>query len=126
MRFLFLFSTSTLTGQAAQSFYLLRYLARSGYKVFAITDQNREGDLNAYIEKSGAVLIKGVSVSNKNKLLGKLKEINNLRSVVMDMRPDYLISSFSNDHFDAVFSIGKENEKIKIVRFFTAGKSEVI
>ncbi len=118
MRFLFLFSTSTLTGQAAQSFNILRSLVKTGHKVFAVADQNRTGDLNSLIEKSGAVLIRDVSVSNKNKLFGKSREINLLRSVILDMRPDFVVSSFSNDHFSAGIALKNLEKKPKIIRFF--------
>ncbi len=118
MKFLFLFSTSTLTGQAAQSFNILRHLVIKGHKVFVVTDQNREGDLNSRICSTGARLIQNVSISNKNKFFKKIKEIKEIQSIVMDLLPDFVITSFSNEHFLSYLAIRKLSHRIKIVRFF--------
>ncbi len=118
MRFLFLFSTSTLTGQAAQSYNILKYLVENKHKVWAIIDRNRDGDLKSLLEKAGARLIVDVSISNKNKIIGKYNEINQLRSVLIDMKPDFIISSFSNDHFSAFFARDKVKDKTKLIRIY--------
>jgi len=118
MRFIFLFSTSTLTGQAAQSYNIIRYLIKSGHRVWVVSDQQRDGDLNGYIERSGAILIKNVSISNRNKLSGKFREINSLRSLIMDLRPDFVVSSFSNDHFLIWIARRKIDYTFKVIRFF--------
>ncbi|MGC8926578.1 MAG: glycosyltransferase family 4 protein [Myxococcota bacterium] len=122
MKFLFLFSTSTLTGQAAQSYNILKYLAESGQKVITIIDQNREGNLRDYLLKADAKIIDTVSISNKNKIISKYAEINRVHSIIMDMRPDFIVSSFSNDHFTAVLANKKSDFKGKIIRFFHSRK----
>jgi|GEM_PF-1973054 len=118
MRFIFLFSTSTLTGPAAQSFNIIRYLVRNNHKVWVISDQKRDGDLNGFIESAGAKLIRNASISNKNKFLGKIEEIRDLRSIVMDFRPDFVVSSFSNDHFLIGLAERKIDYRFKLIRFF--------
>lgn len=122
MKYIFLFSTSTLTGQAAQSYNLLKYLVKNGHNVWAIIDLNREGNLRDYIIKSGAKVINSVSISNKNKLISKYKEINGLKSIIMDLKPDFLVSSFSNDHFSAVLANSKLDFKARVIRFFHSNK----
>lgn len=122
MKFLFLFSTSTLTGQAAQAFNILSYLIRKGHSVWAITDQSRCGDLDSYLNKSGASIIKAVSVSNKNKLVGKYKEILGIRSAINEIRPDFVVSSFSNDHFTSLIAIRSGYHRPGVIRFFHSKK----
>lgn len=122
MRFLFLFSTSTLTGQAAQSFNILRYLIKKGHNVWAIIDQNREGDLCKQLKEAGANIFKDISISNKHKIYGKYKEINQIRSIIMDMKFEFIVSSFSNDHFLASLANNYDRNKTKIIRFFHSRK----
>ncbi len=119
MRFLFIFSTSTLTGQAAQSYNIIKFLCKNGHKVWVVSDQNREGNLNEYIERCGAITIKNISVSNKNKLIfSKYCEINKLRSLILDLKPDFVASSFSNDHFSMRIATRNISYHFKTIRFF--------
>ncbi|MCX7943872.1 MAG: glycosyltransferase family 4 protein [Deltaproteobacteria bacterium] len=122
MIFLFLFSTSTLTGQAAQTFNILRYLVKCGHQVLAIADQNRVGNLNSCLEKAGAILLNDISISHKNKLINKCREVLRLRSVVMDIKPDFVITSFSNDHFVSYLALRDVNSKPRVVRFYHSKK----
>lgn len=119
MRFLFLFSTSTLTGQAVQSYNIIRYLCKNGHKVWVLSDQNRDGDLNRFIEISGAINIRNISISNKNRsIFSKYEEISGVRSLVLDLRPDFVVSSFSNDHFTMSLATSGLSSRLRTIRMF--------
>lgn len=84
-----------------------------------LSDQNRDGDLNRFIEMSGAINIRSISISNKNRsIFSKYKEISGVRSLILDLRPDFVVSSFSNDHFTMSLATSNLNRRLRTIRVF--------
>jgi len=115
--FFFLFSTPTLTGQAAQSFAIACELKRRGHPILVATDTGRTGDFEGIISASGIERKTGLTLCTKSLPHKTVSDYFRLKRIIREVKPDFLVCSFSHDHTLSAFSCGGK-ESPKIVRFF--------
>jgi glycosyltransferase involved in cell wall biosynthesis len=116
-KFLFLFSTPTLTGQAAQGFALACELKRMGHRVMTATDNMRTGDFDGFIKEAGLEQVTGLHLHTKAWPHRSLADVKRLKELFKEIEPDYVVCSYSNDHMLAVMARGNKPGPV-IARFY--------
>ncbi|MFA6032781.1 MAG: glycosyltransferase, partial [Myxococcota bacterium] len=83
--FIFLFSTSTLTGQGAQSYALAVELMRRGHDVAIATDTRRgEGDFEAIARRDGGERLTSMALCTKAGPFSFVADVSRLKRIVRD------------------------------------------
>jgi glycosyltransferase involved in cell wall biosynthesis len=119
MKLLFLFSTPTLTGQAAQPFALACEMHRRGHTVVIAKDTKRKGDFEGFIESAGIPWLQWLTLCTKSGPHESMMDVARLKKAFKSLGPDVVISAYSHDHVLASLARGASASP-PIIRFFNS------